>query len=103
MTAEAAEAAAHWGGARALRLIRDRENAVFEAALPAGRAALRLHSDDLKRLADAAQASHRQTVFAVLGVGLMLLSVGVHLLSPVGKDWIGTPITVWLAGIGAVA
>ena len=35
-----------------------------------------------------------------LGVGLMLLSVGVHLLSPVGKDWIGTPITVWLAGGG---
>jgi hypothetical protein len=43
MTAEAAEAAAHWGGAHSLRLIRDRENAVFEAALPTGRAALRLH------------------------------------------------------------
>lgn len=43
MTAEAAEAAAHWGGASALRLIRDRENAVFEAVFPAGRAALRLH------------------------------------------------------------
>lgn len=43
MTEEATEAAAHWGGARALRLIRDRENAVFEASLPAGRAALRLH------------------------------------------------------------
>ncbi|MFN3646869.1 MAG: phosphotransferase enzyme family protein [Gemmobacter sp.] len=43
MTAEAAEAAAHWGGAQTLRLIRDRENAVFEAMLPTGRAALRLH------------------------------------------------------------
>lgn len=43
MTAEAAEAAAHWGGATSLRLIRDRENAVFEAVFPAGRAALRLH------------------------------------------------------------
>ena len=43
MSAEALEAAAHWGGAAALRLIRDRENAVFEAALPAGLAALRLH------------------------------------------------------------
>lgn len=35
-------AARHWGG-RVLRLIRDRENHVFEMALPTGRAALRLH------------------------------------------------------------
>lgn len=38
----AAEAAGHWGG-KVLRLIRNRENAVFEMALPQGRAALRLH------------------------------------------------------------
>lgn len=38
----AAEAAAHWGG-QVVRLIRNRENAVFEMALPTGRAALRLH------------------------------------------------------------
>lgn len=43
MSAEALEAAAHWGGASALRLINDRENAVFEAQFPFGRAALRLH------------------------------------------------------------
>jgi Ser/Thr protein kinase RdoA (MazF antagonist) len=35
-------AAAHWGG-RVIRLIRDRENHVFEMAVPTGRAALRLH------------------------------------------------------------
>lgn len=35
-------AAAHWGG-RPVRLIRNRENAVFEIALPEGPAALRLH------------------------------------------------------------
>jgi Ser/Thr protein kinase RdoA (MazF antagonist) len=40
MTAEAA--AALWGG-RVLRLISARENAVYEMALPQGRAALRLH------------------------------------------------------------
>lgn len=40
---EATEAAAHWGG-RDLRLIRARENAVYEMLLPGGeRAALRLH------------------------------------------------------------
>jgi Ser/Thr protein kinase RdoA (MazF antagonist) len=38
----AAEAAQHWGGT-VLRLIRNRENAVFEIRLPQGRAALRLH------------------------------------------------------------
>ena len=37
------EAAAHWGG-RPVRLLAQRENAVFEMALPGGvRAALRLH------------------------------------------------------------
>ncbi len=38
----AAEAAAHWDGALT-RLLRDRENVVYEIALPSGRAALRLH------------------------------------------------------------
>lgn len=38
----ALEAARHWGG-HSPRLIRNRENAVFEVALPQGRAALRLH------------------------------------------------------------
>lgn len=43
IAALAQEAAAHWGGS-VLRLIRNRENAVFEIALPGGaRAALRLH------------------------------------------------------------
>jgi len=41
-TSEAAEAAAHWA-ATDLRLIRDRENAVYAVRLPEGRAALRLH------------------------------------------------------------
>jgi Ser/Thr protein kinase RdoA (MazF antagonist) len=39
---EAAEAAGRWGG-KVTRLIMHRENAVFEMALPQGRAALRLH------------------------------------------------------------
>lgn len=38
----AREAAAHWGGTP-VRLIANRENAVFEMDLPQGRAALRLH------------------------------------------------------------
>lgn len=42
LQALATEAAAHWGG-QVVRLIRNRENAVFEMAGPMGRAALRLH------------------------------------------------------------
>ena len=38
----AQEAAQHWGG-QSPRLIRNRENAVFEITLPTGPAALRLH------------------------------------------------------------
>jgi Ser/Thr protein kinase RdoA (MazF antagonist) len=38
----AEEAATHWNG-RIIRLLRDRENHVFELATPQGRAALRLH------------------------------------------------------------
>lgn len=38
----AEEAARHWGG-RIARVLRDRENHVFDMALPTGRAALRLH------------------------------------------------------------
>ncbi|MES2432387.1 MAG: phosphotransferase [Pseudomonadota bacterium] len=40
--AQAAEAVSHWNGS-VTRLLRNRENAVFEVALPSGRAALRLH------------------------------------------------------------
>jgi Ser/Thr protein kinase RdoA (MazF antagonist) len=42
MTQAASAAAAHWGGT-ITRLICNRENAVYEMALPQGRAALRLH------------------------------------------------------------
>jgi Ser/Thr protein kinase RdoA (MazF antagonist) len=42
LEALASEAAALWG-AKPLRVLRNRENAVFEVALPRGRAALRLH------------------------------------------------------------
>lgn len=38
----AVEAASHWGGTLT-RLLRDRENVVYEIAIPSGRAALRLH------------------------------------------------------------
>jgi Ser/Thr protein kinase RdoA (MazF antagonist) len=50
----AAQAAVHWNGTP-LRLILNRENAVFEMAVPGGRAALRLHREGYQ--ADAAITS----------------------------------------------
>lgn len=47
---EALAAAAHWGGT-IIRLIKNRENAVFEMALRQGRAALRLHRVGYQSLA----------------------------------------------------
>jgi ubiquinone biosynthesis protein len=67
-----------------------------------GRAALRLHSDDLKRLADAAQAGHRQTVFAVIGVGLMLVGAVLYGLRAGGPAWLDIPAAVWIAAVGAL-
>jgi ubiquinone biosynthesis protein len=67
-----------------------------------GRASLRLHSDDLKRLADAAHAGHRQTVYAVLGVGLMLAAAVLYGLRAGGPQFMGAPSSAWLAGVGAL-
>lgn len=63
----AEEAAGHWGG-RVLRLIRDRENHVFEMQTPQGRAALRLHRAGYQ--APAAIRSELWWCAALAGAGL---------------------------------
>ncbi len=65
--AEAERAATHWGGGAA-RLIRNRENAVFEIALPMGRAALRLHRTGYQT--EAAIRSELWWMGALAGAGL---------------------------------
>lgn len=56
---EAEEAARHWDG-RLVRLINERENAVYEMAVPQGRAALRLHRRGYQSAA-AIQSEHAWT------------------------------------------
>lgn len=86
---EAEEAARHWDG-RVVRLINERENAVYEMATPQGRAALRLHRRGYQSaaaihaehawtsaLADAGVAVPRPLP-AVGGETLVLLSGGRH-------------------------
>lgn len=61
------EAAAHWRG-RPTRLILNRENAVFEMAIPGGRAALRLHRMGYQN--DAAIASELWWCAALAAAGV---------------------------------
>jgi ubiquinone biosynthesis protein len=67
-----------------------------------GEAGWRLHSDDLKRLADAAHDGYRQTVFAVLGMGLLMTGAVLYGLRAGGPSIAGAPLATWLAGMGAL-
>ncbi len=64
---QAVEAASHWNGAP-VRLIRNRENAVFEIAIPGARAALRLHRQGYQD--DAAIQSELWWCAALAGQGV---------------------------------
>ena len=73
-----------------------------------GRATLRLHSDDLRRMAEATQTGHRQTVFAVFAVGLIVSAALLLGMQPTGPHWWGVHWAVWpasalalIAGIAA--
>ncbi len=76
---QAAEAAALWGG-QVLRLIRNRENAVFEIALPQGRAALRLH-----RMGYQDQAAIRSELWWCAALAARGVAVPSALISNAGK------------------
>ena len=80
----AAEAAHHWNG-RILRLIRNRENAVFEIALPQARAALRLHRQGYQD--DAAIRSELWWCAALAAKGV---AVPAALPARDGALWLGT-------------
>lgn len=69
---EAVEAAAFWGGSTATRLIKNRENAVFEVTLPMGRAALRLHRVGYQTEAAIRSELWWQTGLAARGVAVPL-------------------------------
>ena len=76
----AVQAAAHWGGCLpefgAPRLIKNRENAVFEVAFPDAEAALRLH-----RLGYQSEAAIRSELWWVSELALAGLPVALPLLT----------------------
>ncbi|MCB1559929.1 MAG: ubiquinone biosynthesis regulatory protein kinase UbiB [Xanthomonadales bacterium] len=67
-----------------------------------GTAHLRLSSDDLKRLADVSHTGQRQTVFAILGVGLLIVASVLYGLEAGGPSLLGLPAAAWIAGIGGI-
>jgi Ser/Thr protein kinase RdoA (MazF antagonist) len=98
MSAEADEAAALWGG-RVVRPLRIRENAVYEIALPQGRAALRLH-----RLGYQARAAIESELWwcgelarAGLPVSTPLPSLAGPVLAQLGKGRLAS-VVAWVAG-----
>ena len=98
--ADAGRAALAWGGAEgAPRLIRARENRVFEVHLPAGRAALRLHRPGYQTAA--AIASELSWVAALAAQGLPvaapLPTTGGEMLAHLGDGTLASAVR-WVAG-----
>ena len=67
-----------------------------------GNAHMRLSSDDLKRLADVSHTGQRQTVFAILGVGLLIVAAVLYGLEAGGPSLFKLPAAAWIAGIGGI-
>ncbi|MBS0456739.1 MAG: ubiquinone biosynthesis regulatory protein kinase UbiB [Proteobacteria bacterium] len=67
-----------------------------------GQVHLRMQSDDLAELAATSRAAQRQTVLALLGATLAVCSVLLYAFHIGGHEWLGLPLTVWIAGVGAL-
>ena len=63
---------------------------------------LRLSSEDLRRLADVSHTGQRQTVFAILGVGLLVVASVLYGLEAGGPTLLKLPAAAWIAGIGGI-
>ncbi|MBS0575483.1 MAG: ubiquinone biosynthesis regulatory protein kinase UbiB [Proteobacteria bacterium] len=68
-----------------------------------GQVQLRMQSDDLAALAESSRAAQRQTVIALLGATLAIGGVLLYAFHLGGREVLGLPLAVWLAGLGALA
>ncbi len=68
-----------------------------------GEVALRMQSDDLAALAASSRAAQRQTVLALLGTALGIGAVLLFVFHAGGREILGAPVSVWLAGVAGVA
>ncbi len=69
----------------------------------AGDVALRMQSEDLAALAASSRAAQRQTVIALLGAALAICGVLLYAFHIGGRELLGLPVAVWIAGGGALA
>ena len=75
-----------------------------------GEARMTLRSEDLRRLAEVSHAGQRQTVFAILGSGLLIVAAVLYVLDPGAMSgnvegttrMLGMPLPAWIAGLGAL-
>jgi len=65
-----------------------------------GQAELAMRSADLRRLADISHAGQRQTVFAILGAGLLVAATLLYALGAGGPSWLSIPLPAWIAALG---
>jgi ubiquinone biosynthesis protein len=78
------------------RLIHD-----FLAQQVRGNHVINMRSEDLAELARISRAGQRQTVYAIVGTGLMIVAVVLFALEAGGPRLFGIPVAAAIAGLGA--
>ncbi|HEX5756588.1 MAG TPA: ubiquinone biosynthesis regulatory protein kinase UbiB [Arenimonas sp.] len=68
----------------------------------AGGQTLNMRSEDLATLARISRDGQRQTVYAILGVGLLVTAAVLFGLEAGGPRLLGVAVAVWLSGLGAI-
>jgi ubiquinone biosynthesis protein len=79
------------------RLIRD-----FLVQQVGGTHTLNMRSVELAELAKISRDGQRQTIYAILGAGLLVCAAVLHALDAGGPAFFGMSGAVWLAGVGAL-
>lgn len=67
-----------------------------------GKHTLAMHSEDIRALNQTLHNLQRRTVFAILGVGLMIVAVVLYAQDAGGPKLGGLPVATWIAGIGGL-
>ncbi|MEO7252486.1 MAG: ubiquinone biosynthesis regulatory protein kinase UbiB [Arenimonas sp.] len=78
------------------RLVRD-----FLSQQVNGTHSLHMHSADLAELARISRDGQRQTIYAILGAGLLLSAAVLYSFDAGGARVFGVTVAVWIAGLGA--
>ena len=79
------------------RLVRD-----FLSQQVNGTHSLHMHSSELAELAKISRDGQRQTIYAILGTGLLLSAAVLYSLDAGGPRVLGMAGAVWIAGLGAL-